>query len=285
VPTPPAVDGTTAGSPAAGTGSMRVQVLNSTGTGTSGGLSASTASEVFYRGPLTANITTTVNGNPAGGGVVVVPVTGVATLSANTLPQEKITAYLYSTVTENSLASPQVATAAVGFKDGTSVNVTLPPGSPSGDFVGIMLVHDGIPGTADVNALKYPAVITKIENCPTSASGWVTSPTATLPECTGPATLPTSGSATVKVTGKGMSGVGTDGTAWNFEGSTGDNGDVDPTCEVVSDTLAYCNLAITTPPDSGAAAVSFVPANPPGAASTPAFSPTAGSLVLFSTLV
>ena len=245
VPAMATTDGATGG-PVAGTGAVTVQVLNTTGTGTSSLLSASAASGLIYRKPLTATIAATpVYASPVGGGALTVPVSGgIAALTSGangTLAMEKITAYVYSVVA----SSPQVAPAAVNFLDATNVSVVLPPGSPAGDFVGIMLVHDGIPGTADVNSLKYPAVITSLASCSTTISAWIASPTATLPVCTGSPNVPATGGsgddAWLKITGKGFAGS----TVWNFEGA---DGDVDETCVVVSDTLAYCALDITTAP-------------------------------------
>jgi hypothetical protein len=273
VPTISAVDGATGG-PVAGTGSVKVQVLNTTGTGTSSGLSSSTASELFYRKPLTANVPGTPTVNPLGGGSLVVGVTGgIATLTSTTLAQEKITAYVYSVVS----GSPQVASANVTFNDGTDVNVVMPPGEPAGDFVGVMLVHDGIPGVADVNSVTYPAVITQLNLCAADQSAWIAAPTSTLPTCTGTATAPTSGTASFKVTGKGFTGA----TTWNFAGV---GGTVPATCLVVSDTLAYCALTITTPPPSGVASVTFTPvAQAPATVAVQV--PTAGSILIYGNLV
>jgi hypothetical protein len=279
VPAITPIDGTTAGSPAAGTGSIKVQVVNTTGTGTSSMISASTASEVFYRKPLTATLSGATNANPVGGGTVSVGVSGVAALTSNTFPLEKITGYVYSMAG----TSPQVASTSVTLGDATHVNVVLPPGGPAGNAVGVMLVHDGVPGVADTTNLKYPAVITKLESCAASVSSFVATPSATLPVCTGAATAPGSNGSTadMKVTGKGFAGA----SVFDFSGSGG--GDVTATCVVVSDTLAYCHLAITTVPTPPVAAVAFTPVDPDGAgpATVATFAPTSGSILIYSALV
>jgi hypothetical protein len=273
VPTIAAADGATGG-PVAGTGSVKVQVLNTMPTATASLQSNSATSEVFYRKPLTATLAGATNANPVGGGTL--PVTlagGIATLTTTTLPQEKLSAYVYST----SAGSPQVATGAVSFKDGTSVNVTLPPGSPQGDPVGVMVVHDGIAGVPDATNLKYPAVINKLESCPSSVAVVNTLP---LPVCTGGSTAPASGTADFKVTGKGFTGS----TSWSFNGT---GGTVTTGCTVMSDTLAYCHLVITTPPTSGVVSVTFVPLDPDsgGPLSAPVLVPTSGGIVIYGTLV
>ncbi|WP_436527523.1 hypothetical protein [Actinoplanes sp. HUAS TT8] len=278
VPTVTPVDGTT-GSPAAGTGSMKVQVVNTTANGTSSGISASAASEVFYRGPLTAAISpAAVNANPNGGGAITVGVSGVAALTATTFPQEKITAYVSSVVSGQT--SPQVSQATVAFKDATNVTVTVPPSGASGDYAGVMLVHDGITGTADVDSLKYPAVITQINSCSADISSYISSPTTTFPTCTGSATAPSAAASTAdyKITGKGLSGA----TAWSFDGA---GGNVAETCVTISDTTAYCHIVVTAPPTSGVAPVTFTPAAVGSTSSAPALVPTPGGIVLYTTLV
>lgn len=276
VPTITPSDGAAAGAPAAGTGSVRVQVVNTMGTGTSSLISASTTSEVFYRHPLTAVVAGSVTINPLGGGTLTVGVTGVATLTGTTFTQEKITGYLMSTAT----GSPSVLPTSVTFKDGTNVSVVLPPGSPAGNPIGIMLVHDGIPGTADNDSLTYPAVITELKSCPTDISAFIALVALPLPVCTGPAAAPGTdlSTADIKVTGKGFTGV----TVWSFDGA---GGDVTETCTVISDTLAYCHLEITEVPDPAVAAVSFVPVDPPGASTAPVLVPTVGSILIYSSLV
>lgn len=276
VPTITPVDGTSVGSPAAGTGSVKVQVVNTTGTGTSSLLSASTSSEVFYRGPLTAVVSGLVPANPMGGGTLTVGVTGVAALTANTFPLEKITGYLMSTAAN----SPSVVPTSVAFKDATNVTVVLPPGQSAGNLVDIVLVHDGIIGVADADSLSYAAVITKLESCTQDVSPLATTVTIPLPVCTGTANAPgTNGStADIKVTGKGFTGA----TVWSFDGA---GGTVVETCAVISDTLAYCHLAITTVPNPPVAAVSYTPADPPGDSTTPTLIPTVGSILIYSSLV
>jgi len=282
--------GSATGNPALGTGSVKVQVLNTSAAGTSSGLSASTASELFYRAPLVANYVGTVSGNPLGGGTLVVPVTGLPTATtAASFLNEKVTGYVYSVVAN----SPSVSSAAVTFNDPTDVNLTLPPGAPAGDFVGIMIVHDGIAGTADVNALKYPAIITKVQSCSgaaaTATDTWVTAINAsagtqsgTLPECTGGANV--SGTAAdvdyIKISGKGFTGA----TGWNVDGTAGATGGVTEVCGVASDTVAYCKLTVATAPAGGISAVSFTPAAV-GSSSAPDLVPTGGSILIWNTLV
>ncbi|WP_157437394.1 hypothetical protein [Actinoplanes subtropicus] len=281
VPTISATDGASGG-PVAGTGSVKVQVLNTMGGGTSSLLSASTASELFYRRPLTATIAAT-NANPVGGGVLTVAVTGgIANLTTTTFPLEKITAYVYSTVGTGSNAPPQVASATVAFKDTTNVSVTLPPNSPDGSPFGLMLVHDGIPGTADTTHLTYPAVINDISTCSVDLTSTLPS---TLPACTGPANTPGSGTADVKVTGKGLTGV----TVWDWDGSltTSSSVGVEYTCTVISDTLAYCHLVIHTLPSPPVVSVSFTTVDPDsgGPLTAPALAPTSGGILIYSSLV
>ncbi|GIE33024.1 hypothetical protein Ait01nite_060690 [Actinoplanes italicus] len=279
VPTITPVDGTTAGSPAAGTGSIRVQVVNTTATGTSSGVSVSSQSEIFYRAPLTASLGgTDVNANPLGGGTLPVQITaGVAPMTTSALfTAEKITAYLSSTVG----GSPTVAPANVTWKDADEVNVALPPQSATGDYVSVMLVHDGVAGTADSDDLKFPSVITGIQSCADAAatSTWIGAPTTTFPTCTGTANAPTSGAAAFKITGKGLtSSAGT----WSFDGT---GGTVTETCLVASDTTVYCHISVTTPPPSGVAPVTFTP-TAVGSSAAAALVPTAGGIVLYSTLV
>jgi hypothetical protein len=278
------------GGPAAGTGSIRVQVLNTMPTGTSSLLSASTASELFYRKQLTATLADTA-ANPVGAGVVPVTVGvqsggSIASLTSNTLPQEKITAYVYNTVA----GSPQVAVAAIALKDATTLNITLPAGTPSGNFIGVTLVHDGIAGVADTTHLKYPAVISKIESCTTDVKPG--SLTSSLPTCSGSANAPATGNADVMITGKGFTGA----TAWDWDGNIttavsdpdpAQRVGVDPTCTVVSDTLAYCDLEIYTVPNPPVVSVRFTPADPDagGPATAPALAPTGGGIIIYSTLV
>jgi hypothetical protein len=251
------------------------------GTGTSSLVSASTTSELFYRRPLTAALAGPVNANPNGGGVLPVTLSGgIATLTTTTLPQEKLTAQVYSLAT----GSPVVNTAAVTFRDGTSVNVTVPPGSAQGNFVAVHVLHDGIAGTADSDDLKYPAVITKLESCGATDVAPVPSPLPTT--CTGAANVPASGSANFKVTGKGFTGA----TVWDWDGAiTTDPGvaGVESTCNVVSDTLAFCELAITTVPNPPVVSVTFTPVDPDagGPATVPVQVPTSGGVIIYSTLV
>jgi hypothetical protein len=273
VPAPLATNGTTAGSPAPGTGSMKVQVLNTTGTGTSSGLSASTASEVFYRGPITATVSSPATANPGGGGSLTVSLAGLPTLTNTTYPQEKLSAYVVSTVA----GSPTTAATSMSMASGSAVNVVLPPGAPAAEGVNIMVLHDGIPGTAAAAAYEYPAVITKIEGCPSDISTWVGAPTADLPDCSAVANV-TGATADLKITGKGLTGA----TAWNFAG-TGTQGT--PACKIVSDVLAYCHVGTLVAPASKIAAVSFTPADPPGAATAPDYVATAGSVLLFNGLI
>jgi hypothetical protein len=289
VPTITPLDGTT-GSPAAGTGSIKVQVLNTTATAPQYGLSASATSELFYRGPITATVSGSVTANPNGGGTIPVAIT-VGDLPPMTtsglFTQEKITAYLVSAATD----SPQVAATTVTWKDADEVNVTLPPGSPAGNNVSVMLVHDGVAGVAAASALTYPAVITSINSCSTAAATvatYVASPTTSFPTCTGSANAPTTGDIGFKVTGKGLTGA----TNWSFDGTSGN---VTEVCAVISDTTAYCHIdnsgndatmamnAHTAPP-SGFARVTFTPAAV-GTSTAPSLAPTAGALVLYGTLV
>ncbi|MEV6851729.1 hypothetical protein [Actinoplanes sp. NPDC051411] len=282
--------GALAGNPALGTGSVKVQVVNTSATGTSSGISASAASEVFYRAPLVANYVGTVSANPAGGGNLVVPVTGLPSGSTSaSFLLEKVTGYVYSVVS----GSPTIASTAVTWNDANSVNLTVPPGSPAGDFIGIMVVHDGIAGTADVNALKYPAIITKVQSCSgtvaTAVDTWVTAINAsagtqsgTLPDCTGGANV--SGTAAdvnyIKITGKGFTG----GTGWNVDGTAGATGGVTEVCGVASDTVAYCKLTVATAPADGISAVSFAPAAV-GSSSAPTLIPTGGAILIWNTLI
>jgi hypothetical protein len=281
VPAIPVATGaaTPLGAAAIGTGSVKVQVVNTMLSGSSSLMSASAASELFYRHALTAAVVGgvgAVTANPLGGGTITVGVTPIPTITTTTLPQEKITAYFTSIVA----GSPMVIAAPVAFKDGVSVSVTLPPGSPAGDYVGITLVHDGIAGVADVDSIKYPAVITKLESCTVDVTTVTALPAASA--CAGTATAPgTDGSdADIKITGKGLTGA----TDWDFNGT---GGDVDPTCTVVSDTLAFCDLNITDVPSPAVAPVTFTPADPDlaGPATAPALVPTAGSILIYSSLV
>jgi hypothetical protein len=186
-----------------------------------------------------------------------------------------------------------VASAAVTFNDASNVNLTLPPGAPAGDFIGIMVVHDGIAGTADVNALKYPAIITKVQSCATGAVAtavdtWVTAinnsagtQSATLPDCTGGANVSAAvGDDMIKITGKGFTGA----TGWNVDGTAGATGGVTELCGVASDTIAYCKLTVATAPAEGISAVVFTPAAV-GSSAAPALVPTGGSILVWNTLV
>jgi hypothetical protein len=288
VPTITPVDGTTAGSPAAGTGSVRVQVVNSMAGSAMSGLSASGASELFYRAPLTAVVSGTINANPNGGGTIPVQITaGIAPMATLALfTAEKISAY----VTSLAAGSPAVAPAAVTWKDADEVYVQLPPGQPAGNFISVGLVHDGIAGgVADSDSIKYPAVITNIQSCttPSAVDTFVTTPSTSFPTCTGSANAPTTGDAGFKVTGKGLTGA----TAWSFDGT---GGNVDEDCEVISDTTAYCYIDITgadgmggnfNPPPSGVAPVTFTTATGPNGSTQSTLVPTAGSIVLYGTLV
>jgi hypothetical protein len=288
--------GAATGNPALGTGSVKVQVLNTTGTGTSSGISASTASEVFYRAPLVAAYSGTVAANPNGGGTLVVPVSGLpsSTTSASFL-LEKVTGYVYNTVA----GAPNVAATAVTFNDASNVNVTLPPGAPVGNLVGIMLVHDGILGTADADSLSYAAVVSRIQVCQTTALAtaadtWITATnagagaqSATLPDCTGGSNVGLSATSYVKVTGKGFTGA----TAWTADNTTSAVGE---TCATASDTVAYCKLIVTgTPPTGGVAALAFTPADPDdftgsggsnGSLTAPTLVPTGGAIIVYNTL-
>ncbi|MFC7279248.1 hypothetical protein ACFQS1_35250 [Paractinoplanes rhizophilus] len=278
--------GSAAGDPALGTGSVKVQVVNTTGTGTSSGISVSTASELFYREKLVANYNGTVVANPNGGGTLTVPVTGLPSgTTSSSFTKENITGYVYSTVA----GSPNVSLTSVSFNDASNVNVTLPPGAPAGNLVGIMLVHDGITGTADANSLTYPAVISKIQACTgtaaTAAATWVAATpgqqSATLPDCTDSANIPsTAGTYYIKVTGKGLTGA----TAWSADGA---GGAVAETCVTASDTVAYCKLVVTTAPTSGVAPLTFTPADPDstGDATAPILVPTGGSILVYNTLI
>jgi hypothetical protein len=275
VPTIAAGDGASLGNPLAGTGSIKVQVVNTSATGIASGVSVSTSSEIFYRGQITAAIVATgVNINPAGGGVLTVPVTGVAALTSTTFPLEKITGYIVS----QTASSPQVAPTTVAFKDATNVNVTVPPGTPSGVGVSLMLVHDGIAGVADTDSLKYPAVISTINSCSGSLSAWIAANTSTLPTCTGSANV-SGATGDVKITGKGF--TGTAAVDWDFEGA---DGDVTPTCSIISDTVAYCHLAITAAPTNGVAPVFFAPKAQNGVTAA-TFVPTGGSVLMYTSLV
>lgn len=275
---PNTVDTTTASAPVPGTGSMKVQVVNTMAGGTSslGSLTTGTASEVFYRAKLNAAMTpSAVTLNPIGGGTLVVdiassPIAALTSGSSGTFVAEKITAYLVSTVAN----SPRITATSVTFNDADSVNVIIPPGSVSSESVNVILVHDGIAGDPDGDTtVKYPAVITKIEGCSVDVST-VPSP---LPTCSGTANLPTSGTANVKVTGKGFTGS----SAWSFDGS---DGTIVEDCETVADTMAFCNLTITTAPTSGVAAVTFT-ADDPDNAANPTVAATGGAIVVYTGLV
>jgi hypothetical protein len=160
----------------------------------------------------------------------------------------------------------------VSFNDTNTVNVLVPPGTPAGDFVGVMLVHDGILGTADTDSLKYPALITKVETC----ASFVPPVTTVFPVCTGPANTAAS-PIYAKLTGKGLLGA----TDFNFGGS---DGDTDETCSIISNTVVYCRVVVNTVPSSPVVAVAFTPADLDGAgpSATPAFGVIgAGSLFGF----
>jgi hypothetical protein len=278
---PNTVDNTTLGAPVPGTGSMKVQVVNTMpgGTSNAGSLTTGTGGEVFYRAPLTASFSgsNTLYANPMGGGSLAVdistsPIAALTSGTTGTFVAEKITAY----VVNSYAGSPRVNSASVTFNDTDTVNVVLPAGSVSSEVVNVMLLHDGIPGTADTDSLEYPAVITKIESCTADVT---TVNIATLPTCTGAANAPGTASTTAdfKVTGKGFTGA----SAWAV-GATAN--DVTETCTVVSDTMAFCHLAITTVPTGNVAALSFTPDDPDNAAN-PDIVATAGSIIVFSNLL
>ena len=296
----PAVDTTsTVSAPVPGTGSMKVQVVNTMpgGTGSLGSVVGAT-SEVFYRAPLDPTVTS-VPANPNGGGSLTVTVAGI-TLASGTFVAEKITAYFYNTYATSG-DSPKVTSASVTFDSAaggagglSTVKVTVPAGSVSSEAIGLTLLHDGIPSaTPDAAAITYPAVITKIESCavPADINTFVTAynsaPISPLPTCTGSASVAATASSTaaIKITGKGFTGAGD----WEVGGGANDSnaandGDVTETCAVISDFLAYCYLAITTVPSGNVAVVDFVTDDADNA-TNPAVVNTGGSILVFTNLV
>lgn len=250
------------GAPAAGTGSIRVVVVN-TAIGAGSSLASdpgtTTATELLYRHPLgAALVNSSVAASPVGGGTIAVDVTNITALTSGGIAAEKISAYFTSVVD----GSPSVVATSVTFNDSDTVNVVVPPGTPAGDFVGVMLVHDGVLGTADSDSLKYPALVTKVETC----GSFVPPVTTVLPVCTGPANTGAS-PIHAKLTGKGLAG------ATNFEFG-GSDGVTQESCSVMSDTLVYCRVVVGSVPSSPVVAVTFTPADLDGAgpATAPAYS-------------
>ena len=241
----------TAGAPAAGTGSMRVVVVNTMPGGTSSLSSApgsSTGQEVLYRHQLSAALqSASVAANPLGGGTVNVDVGNVATLTSGTggtLAQEKITARFTSVIS----GSASVVSTAVNFVDSDTVSVTVPGGMPDGGYVDLMLVHDGILGsTTDSNSLKYSAVITSIKTC-TAFTPPVTTP---LPTCTGAANS-TANPVHVQLTGRGFINA----VSFTFDGNDGDIGE---DCSISSDVTVYCKLTVNSAPSIPVVTVMFTP--------------------------
>ena len=242
-----------AGAPAAGTGSIRVVVVNTQPWATSSLASApgsTISTELLYRERLGATVQNgPVSASPLGGATVVVDVTDVATLTIGTIAAEKITAYFVSVIN----GSPSVKATSVTFNDGDSVNVVVPPGTPAGELVGIMLVHDGIMGTADDDSLSYAAVISQVDTC----EAFTPPITGTPPVCTGPANT-SANPIYVRLTGKGLTGA----TGFSFDGA---DGATDEDCSVASDTVAYCSVTVNTIPSFPVVAVTFTPADLDGA--------------------
>lgn len=239
------------GAPAAGSGSMRVVVVNTNPAGTSSlssvaGTTATT--EVLYRHPLTAALVTSpLAANPLGGGTINVDVTNVAPLTGGTggtLAQEKITANFTSVITD----SPTVVSNSVNFVDADTVSVIVPGGMPDGGFVNVKLIHDGIDGTGDSDSLKYAAVITSIKTCSTTFTPPVTTP---IPTCAGTANS-TDSTVYVMLSGRGF----TEATAFLFDGNDGDIGE---DCAVYSDVTVYCKLTVNTVPSIPVVTVTFTP--------------------------
>jgi hypothetical protein len=243
--------------PAAGTGSMRVVVVNTMPGGTSSLSSApgSTAGqEVLYRHRLGATLpSASVAANPLGGGALNVDVSNVAPLTSGTggtLAQEKITARFTSVIS----GSPSVVATTVSYVDADTVAVTVPGGMPDGDYVSVMLVHDGIPGTpTDDDSLKYSAVITSTKTC----SAFAPPVTTPLPTCTGPANS-AANPAYVQLTGRGFIGA----TNFIFDGNDGTIGE---DCAVYSDVTVYCKLTVTAVPSIPVVTVTFTPGDADGA--------------------
>ncbi|MFI7541527.1 hypothetical protein [Actinoplanes sp. NPDC049599] len=75
--------------------------------------------------------------------------------------------------------------------------------------------------------------------------------------------------------------TGTVSADFDFEGA---DGDVTPTCTVISDTTAFCHLAITAAPTTPVAAVTFAPKAQNGVAAAD-FVPTASGVLISTNLV
>jgi hypothetical protein len=240
------------GAPVAGTGSVRVVVVNTSKTGTSSLSSvpgSQPGTEVLYRHPLTATLPSeSVSANPLGGGTLAVDVGNVAPLTSGTLTQEKITASFRSVIS----GSPTVLASSVSLVDTNTVNVTVPGGMPDGGYVEVMLVHDGIPGTPDSDSLKYSAVITATKTC----TAFTPPVTTSLPSCPGPANT-TANPAYVQLTGRGFIGA----TNFIFDGN---NGTVGEDCSVYSDVTVYCKLTVTAAPSVPVVTVTFTPGDADG---------------------
>ena len=271
-------------SPALYSGKMFVQVVNTAVAAM--GLSASTSSDVYYRHKLRGTIATAPQASPLGGGTVIATVeaevsaawvgytlfstavTAPIAAPLNNFTAEKITAYFVAGETG---ASSIYSTSVTRASD-TTVNVLVPQGTPADSTVGIMLIHDGIVGSPDATAVTYPAVITSLSNCGTTAPTNFATVNVT---CTGPASAPTTGGPYyVKVTGKGLTGA----TLWDF------GTDTTTTCVIISDAVANCTLTLDDTPEP-VVAVSFTAGNPPGPADPPQVGTTAGSIFVFTDLV
>jgi hypothetical protein len=245
--------------PAAGTGSMRVVVVNTMPGGTSSLSSAPgtlPGTEVFYRHRLGATLqSASVAANPLGGGTINVDVTNVAPLTSGafgTLVQEKITALFTSVIS----GSPSVLASTVSFVDTDTVSVTVPGGMPDGAHVDVMLVHDGIRGSlTDNNSLKYSAVITSMKTC-TAFTPPVTTP---VPTCTGPANS-AANPVYLQLTGRGLINAG----GFTFDGADGNIGE---DCSVYSDVTVYCVLTVTLAPTIPFVTVTFTPGDADGGGS------------------
>jgi hypothetical protein len=257
------------GAPTAGAGSIRVVVVNTVVGGGSSLISAAgttAATELFYRHPLTATLqSASVTPSPLGGGTIAVDVGNIAPITTGNFVYEKITARFTSTVS----GSTNVLTSSVTFVDTDTVNVVVPAGTPTGDYVEVTLLHEGIAGTGDSDSLKYPATITAIQTC----TAFTPPVTTTLPSCTGAASSAASTFYT-KLTGKGLTAA----TAFTFDGS---GGTTTETCSVYSHTIAYCVVDVAAAPPALIAVVSFTPGDPDdvGPATAPTFAATGSSSV------
>ena len=199
--------------------------------------SAAKANTFTYRKPLTASMASDVLANPLGGTSITVDLKSgddAYEIAKKDFAGHKITAKIGTAV------------AKVAWKTTSSITVAVPAGTPSGTAAKVSVLHDGVAGTADESHLKFPAVITKLS----AVSGTL------------------AGGATVKVTGKGLTGA----TEWKF-------GTIDATCSVKNDTSAECTVPVSE--SGGAVSVKFTPAGGDTAA-TLAY--TTGSTYTYTTL-